>query len=120
MALVAYNPHFGGYDIEQNLLDKIREIAPKDHISHTHKLKYPASSERMEKEYYRYELSQLIERHDPYLTKAIQLVGEKESFSSNKGTSLAVIEVERGYRIDEYDGKETVHHLGNEWTVIRD
>jgi len=46
-----------------------------------------------------------LQRHDPYLIAVVDNLGEK----ANRSTSnLRITEVEGPYRIEEYDGYETV------------
>ena len=61
-----------------------------------------------------------IPRHDPHLIKVIEELGE----DANKGGGYITIEEIPGnrYRIEEYDGIETIHCPEDEncWTVIED
>lgn len=61
-----------------------------------------------------------IERHDPHL---IQTVEELGSEASGKCANLTVVEIENGryFRIDEYDGYESIQYrdVDDEWILAQ-
>ena len=55
-----------------------------------------------------------IERHDPILVSVVKQLGDKANGSC---ADLEIVEVQGRYRIDEYDGRETIEEENSyeEW-----
>lgn len=89
---VVINKCFGGFGITKECLRLYEKLSGKNEDS-----------------YYN------IERHDPFLIKAIEQLGENES--SVKYADLKIVEIPDGkkYEIDEYDGIESIHEKVEHW-----
>ncbi len=98
---VVYNACYGGYGLSKACIARIKELDDS----------YKKLSE--------YDFSYKLERHDPALVKAVEELG-KAAGSSYSDLQIAIINC-RTYKIDEYDGSESVvtpsYNL-DEWTVI--
>ncbi len=95
MAKVVYNDCYGGFTLSQAAVQRYREL--------TGILLYPHCSEHS--------------RHDPVL---VQVVEELGIAASGRFASLSIREIPNGakYRIDEYDGNESVMLIDEyEWVV---
>ena len=106
---VAYNACFGGFSISEKAVKRAREISgnpkwggvtlweekPKDPFS----MKFENLLIG-----YGYSANDL-ERHDPVLVQVIEELGDE---ASGKFALLRIEEVDGPYRIDEYDGNESV------------
>jgi len=92
MTKVVINKCYGGFGITKKCLKLYNKLSGK-------------------KEEYDFD----IERHDPFLIKAIEQLGEKES--SDACANLRIITIPDGeeYEIDEYDGIETIHKKVDNW-----
>ena len=104
MHKVVYNGCFGGFSLSADAVELAKEI--------TDDPKWQAVSEK-----YGY-LEEGIERHDPVLVAVVEQLGEHASGSCAR---LLIAEIESEvYKIDEYDGSESVvTPSGIEWTVIK-
>ncbi len=56
-----------------------------------------------------------LPRHDPRLIAIVESMGAAANGSS---ADLEIVEVGRVYKIEEFDGLETVKELSDEWIVI--
>lgn len=102
MAKVVYNACFGGFSLSPSAVRLGREISGNQ--------KWGDADEK-------YGFIEGIERHDPVLVRVVEELGRAASGSCAK---LAVKEIPSGtlYRIDEYDGSETVMTNSDyDWTV---
>lgn len=105
MAKIVYNACYGGFSLSESAVKLGREISGNP------KWEYPSL---VGEEYgdgevikYYYGAGRDIERHDPVLVAVVESLGDKANGDFAK---LAVMELESGtpYRIDEYDGYESV------------
>lgn len=90
---VVYNRNYGGFNLFPKAASRIVELG-------WNKFRYP---KHVTKENEHYWVSSDIDRHDPMLLRVVDEMG-----IDNVGEDLAVEEIEVGYYIDCYDGKETV------------
>ena len=89
---VVCNSCYGGFVLSDRAIDAMRHIAPIGHVVHKCKNSYDLMSK--------------ISRHDPYLVKVVEELG---SSSSGNFSNLRVeVIIGSYYRIDEYDGMESV------------
>lgn len=139
MAKIVYNACFGGFGLSREAVHRYAEIkgitlyADEDKFFTNYYLCTPEEYERLLKEEKshpfddrsgRYERSNAmyfspssIARNDPALVQVVEELGDKASGSYSK---LRIEELETGtmYRIDEYDGSETVvTRDADEWSV---
>lgn len=102
MAKIVYNACFGGFSLSAEAVRLAREISGN-----------PKWGDADEK----YGFIEGIERHDPVLVQVVETLGPAANGSC---ASLRIEELSSGtlYRIDEYDGAESVcTNDSYEWTV---
>jgi hypothetical protein len=104
MYKVVYNGCFGGFSLSAEAVELAKSM--------TNDSKWQAVSEK-----FGY-LTTGIERHDPILVAVVEQLGDDASGSCAR---LLVAEIESPiYKIDEYDGSESVDTPSDiEWTVIK-
>lgn len=56
-----------------------------------------------------------VERNDPDLIKAIETIGEKKSSGSLSNLKVVEIPDDIEWKIDDYDGIETIHEKHRSW-----
>ena len=103
---VVYNACFGGFWLSKEAVRMAKEIASSD----------PQWKEVDED--YGYIGMEGIERHDPVLVEVVEKLG---SGASGMCANLKIAEIEGNlYRINEYDGKESVQTPDLiEWVVVQ-
>lgn len=99
---VVYNGCYGGFGLSPEAQKMYIELKGKEPKIHTGKSSWDTH-------YYINEPFDLydreIERHDPVLVKVVEMLGQKANGDCAK---LVIEDVDGRYRIDEYDGYETV------------
>jgi hypothetical protein len=104
MAKVVYNACFGGFSLSNEAMDRMVELGyslePNPKYNSNSNSKYGDSSQK-------YKCWGYVDcpRHHPILVQVVEELGEK---ASGNCANLRIEEVEGIYRIDEYDGIETV------------
>lgn len=104
MARVVFNNCFGGFSLSNEAMDRMVELGyhlePNPKYNSNTKSKYDDKSQK-------YECWGYVDcpRHHPILVQVVEELGEK---ASGNCANLQIEEVEGLYRIDEYDGNETV------------
>ena len=104
MAKVVYNACFGGFSLSNEAMDRMVELGyplkPNPKYNSNSNSKYEDSSQK-------YECWGYVDcpRHHPILVQVVEELGEK---ASGNCANLQIEEVEGLYRIDEYDGNESV------------
>ena len=94
---VVYNISYGGFSISPEALTRMKELGYTGDASVCYNNKYV----------YLYGCA----RHDPILVQVVEELGTKKA--SSPGSILRIAEVSGPYRIQEYDGYETVYEPGN-------
>jgi len=105
MHKVVYNACFGGFSLSADAVRLAKRAAGKN------------SAWSKVSEEYGY-LGGDIERHDPILVAVVERLGKD---AAGRCAELKIAEIESNvYRIDEYDGSESVETPSDiEWTVIK-
>ena len=108
MGKVVINTCFGGFDLSNEALDRMYELGYDMELN-------PNYDPRPGVEWYnrtqKYKIyCGDIPRHDPILVRVVEELGNKANGSC---ANLCVIEVSGLYRIDEYDGRESVQTPDN-------
>lgn len=95
---VVINISYGGFGLSQEAKERLEYLG-----------------QRYEEEY---DYDWKLPRHDPLLVRVVEELGPDRA--SGLHARLMVVEIEgRTYRIDEYDGRETIITPNlEEWTVI--
>ena len=103
MVKVVYNSCFGGFGLSAKALAELRVLKE-------------AKGEMFDSTDY---WTGWLPRHDPDLVAVVEKLGEE---ASGKRAALRVKELKgKRYRIDEYDGSETVREPDDyEWIVVED
>lgn len=87
MNKVVINACFGGFDLSDKAIKWLK-----------------SNSDIVVEDDYEYNF---VERHNPYLVKCVETLGKEASTCYSK---LEVVEIEGNYyRIEEYDGAESIH-----------
>jgi hypothetical protein len=102
MTKVVYNACFGGFSLSNEALDRMAELGYIMEPNLNYDPKCSDWYNRTQK-YNTYDGD--ISRHDPILVQVVEELGEK---ADGAGAKLAIKEVSGPYRIDEYDGNESV------------
>lgn len=100
MTKVVYNACYGGFGLSNEAMDRMVELGYQG-IELNPDWK-PNSKSIFNYKYYG---PHDISRHDPILVQVVEELGDKASGEYSK---LAIAEVSGPYRIDEYDGYESV------------
>jgi hypothetical protein len=100
MTKVVYNACYGGFGLSNEALDRMAELGYPLELNPKWD---PNSKSMLNYKYETYEGD--IPRHDPILVQVVEELGDKANGSCAK---LAIAEVSGPYRIDEYDGSESV------------
>ena len=109
---VVINKCFGGFGLSEKAMRMLVERGHKEAI----KAVEIFEEERKKWKYWQLTLYSDTCRHDPLLIAVIQELGDA---ANGPHAELKIIEIEGPfYRIDEYDGSETVHTPDDEWTWI--
>jgi len=110
MIKVVYNACFGGFGVSDKAIKRMAELG---HKGATEALEKPYSFGG--KKYYPLR----VERHDPLLVQVVEELGDEASDNLAR-LKIATIDGDR-YRIDEYDGNESVQgqdYDPEDWTVV--
>jgi len=102
---VVYNDCYGGFSLSLKGCKMYIEMLGKTPKLYSGKSKWDEHW-YIEKPYDCY--SRDIPRHDAALVRAVETLGDK---ANGDCAELRILEVEGPYRINEYDGKETVETL---------
>jgi hypothetical protein len=104
MAKVVYNACFGGFSLSNEAMDRMVELGydlkPNPKYNSNAKSKYGDSSQKYECWGYVY-----CPRHHPILVQVVEELGEK---ANGMCANLQIEEVDGLYKIEDYDGNETV------------
>lgn len=144
MTKVVYNRCFGGFGLskeacqryfdikeQQVWIEDVTEypsfelftvwlVPPNERVEHTTSKQFSSMSMDERSEYNRKVTEQSwcdrdVDRHDPVLVQVVEELGDK---ANGKYSELAVAKVSGPYRIDEYDGRETVETPGSyDWVT---
>lgn len=101
MAKVVYNACFGGFSVSDEAMDRMVELGCNLKMNP----KYNPNSESMFSGKYLCLGYVECPRHHPILVQVVEELGERASGSC---ANLKIAEIEGLYRIDEYDGNESV------------
>lgn len=116
MTKVVYNGCFGGFSVSRAALHRLRELGNKCALEETDLgEKWPDSDEVKNLDYNSY--CREIERTDPNLLRVVEEMGPA---ASGEYAELQIADIPTGtrYRIDEYDGLESVMTVDDyEWNV---
>lgn len=101
MQKVVYNACYGGFSVSDEAMDRMVELGWNLKLNP----KYDPNSKSMFN--CKYECCGYVDcpRHHPILVQVVEELGERASGSC---ADLRIAEVESLYRIDEYDGSESV------------
>jgi len=100
MTKVVYNACYGGFGLSNEAMDRMIELG-YDGLKLNPEYD-PESKSMFNSKYYG---DDNIARHDPVLVQVVEELGDK---ASGEYAKLAIAEVDGPYRIDEYDGYESV------------
>lgn len=106
---VVYNACYGGFSL--SLAAQKLYLEKKGHTPKLHKGKISWDEHRYIEEPYDFSSRELV-RHDPLLVEVVEELGEGAYGDCAK---LRIKEVKGLYRIDEYDGLETVVEKYEDW-----
>ena len=100
MTKVVYNGCYGGFGLSNEAMDRMVELG---YTGFTLNPEYKPDSKSMFN--FKYYGDYSIPRHDPILVQVVEELGKKASADC---ADLRIQEVNGPYRIDEYDGMESV------------
>lgn len=103
MSKVVYNACYGGYTLSDEAIAKLKELGVEGEASHGC--------------FY----DPILPRHDPRLVQVVEELGEKAASGRYAKLRIANLSGIR-YRIDEYDGNESVvepAEAEHEWITIK-
>lgn len=95
-------------------------VPPNERVEHKTSKQFSSMSMDKRGEYNRKVAEQSwyylnVDRHDPILVQVVEELGDK---ANGKYSELAIAEVDGQYRIDEYDGMESVETPGSyDWVT---
>lgn len=102
MAKVVYNACYGGFSLSK----EAAEMLAAEGVESAEKALVPFPDEAEWEKALGFSYSaQGMARHDPRLVKVVEALGDK---ANGRYAKLRIAEVEGPYRIDEYDGSESV------------
>jgi hypothetical protein len=125
-AKVVYNAGYGGYSLSWDGANElVRELNDRGRNADAATLVFAMGAERAADgdsslaRHYCYCAGRMIRRHDPALVAVVERLGKA---AGGRFATLAIREISGGsYRLDEYDGLETVVEPdGVEWVDARD
>jgi hypothetical protein len=102
MAKVVYNACYGGFGLSYKAIEKMVELGYEFKPNPNYD---PTSDDWYNRKYKYLDSCYDIPRHDPILVKVVEELGE---FANGPYADLQIAEVDGLYRIDEYDGSESV------------
>jgi hypothetical protein len=100
MTKVVYNRCYGGFSLSDKAMDRMVELGYPLELNPKWK---PDSKSIFNYKYLTYLRD--ISRHDPILVQVVEELGEE---ANGECANLAIEEVKGPYRINEYDGSESV------------
>jgi len=106
MTKVVYNACYGGFGLSNEAMDRMIELGYDGLKPNPEYVPNSKSMFNSHKYYGDYDIS----RHDPILVQVVEEMGAKADGMCAK---LAIAEVSGPYRIDEYDGNESVETPGS-------
>jgi hypothetical protein len=101
MTKVVYNACYGGFSLSNEAMDRMVELGYEGLQPNP---KYNPNSKSMF-DSCKYWGDYHIPRHNPILVQVVEELGEK---ANGSWSELCIEEVDGPYRIEEYDGNETV------------
>jgi hypothetical protein len=114
MTKVVYNACYGGFGLSNEAMDRMVELGYDLKLNSKYnpnaKSKYGDTAQK-------YECWGYVDcpRHDPILVQVVEELGDK---ASGECANLQIEEVYGSYRIDEYDGNESVKTpTGYDWVT---
>lgn len=103
---VCYNRCFGGFGLSEAALTILRGIGVMSYKSY--------SDDELFDQY-------SIPRHHPDLIRVVEMLGTKDASAIYADLGIYDLGDSNRYRIDEYDGQETViEPSGYDWIIIND
>lgn len=113
---IVYNACHGGFGLSRKAINRLLEIHPSQIIIGAIHDEIAVHDELGWKNYDSFDIY-AIPRHDPYMVQVVEEMGQ-ESFGCH--AELAILEIEGDtYRIEEYDGAESVETPNTiEWVHI--
>ena len=129
MAKIVVNGCFGGFGLSDTAVRRYAEIAGITLYEHTDEFEFVSWSTVPREEYERMALDDFVaanethfsvydlSRTDPVLVQVVEELGDA---ANDLYANLYIVEVPAGtqYRIDEYDGRESVMTIDDyEWSV---
>ncbi len=101
MVRVVYNACYGGFSLSNEAMDRMVELGYEGLILNPEYDQNPKTMFNTYKYYNDYD----VPRHNPILVQVVEELGEK---ANGMCSELRIEEVDGPYRIEEYDGFETV------------
>lgn len=122
MTKIVYNRCYGGFSLSTAAIKRyheikgieIREVVPMDDLSKAMRKLAGPSFETLDGEYFH---ARDLKRDDSILVQVVEELGTK---ANGKHAELGIKELSSGtkYRIDEYDGSESVMTIDDyEWSI---
>jgi hypothetical protein len=114
MTKVVYNACYGGFGLSNEAMDRMVELGYDLKLNPKYN---PNAESKYDDTARKYECWGYVDcpRHDPILVQVVEELGEK---ADGAGAKLAIKEVSGPYRIDEYDGNESVAEPDNyDWII---
>ena len=115
MTKVVYNACYGGFGLSKEACQRYWDIKGQQVWIEDARWGFDVwlvpPEERLEKAYGKQTwYNPDVDRHDPVLVQVVEELGDK---ANGKCAELAIAEVYDSYRIDEYDGFESVETAGS-------
>jgi len=130
MTKIVYNDCYGGFGLSQAAIDRYCEIKgitlyegcylcqkEEYYAIHGEEMKNPIGPDRFAKSNALYFCSYDIDRTDPALVQVVEELGDR---ANGVCADLGIVDIPAGtkYRIDEYDGLESVMTIDDyEWSI---
>lgn len=120
---IVYSACYGGYGLSEEAVIRYTELVgikiypEKERFYSMYYLTPPTGDAEMDDNRDTFEVS-AVERHDPFLVQVVEELGEKANSEFSK---LTIYETDsRMYRIDEYDGYESVatSYADDNWVIV--
>lgn len=124
MNKIVYNACYGGFGLSEQAMLRYAELkgiklyVEKDSFCTYYWTNPEATIEEFDK-YQEYYFEGDFDRHDPILVQVVEELGREKA--SHEFANISIYETENNaYRIDEYDGYETVVTQSNQdWIIIK-
>lgn len=120
---IVYSACYGGYGLSEQAVIRYAELTgikiypEKESFYTMYYLTPPTGDEQVDGNRDTFEVDS-IERHDPFLVQVVEELGEE---ANSRFSKLTIYETDsRMYRIDEYDGYETVKtgYSDDSWIIV--